>query len=416
MKLVLWMSSTSSMQDQQLPGTAAAYDLQWVMLVYTALLVGRLHQQQQGITPVQLHTTQPATKPSASAGTSSSTSSSRQGLGLRSGSASTSRQSSSKKALHAQQASSSSAAAGTRPAQGSVVPPYHLQVLRVAGVSPHRIEHLDELPPGSEFVSLGMLPAAAKILHIVLEERRGPLKLARRPQTAASGLETSSVSNGSRSSTPNGNSSSTTCGSSSSAASTSSTSGSSSATSGSGLSGSSSACNSNSAASGSSLSGSSNAASSSPSAGSAAAVQALLAPCSLMLGELLALHVNTGSNAANSFCEQVLMDVLVYNLWRSSMSLYQLVREQQTIEASQQQQQEPLQQEPLQQQHRVSETRLQDSWYKSCVEFIVPSLLHMRAAGITNAAEYALTATHLFEGLKRLLLPSLPALNSEFGC
>jgi hypothetical protein len=140
-----------------------------------------------------------------------------------------------------------------------------------------------------------------------------------------------------------------------------------------------------------------------------------------MLGELLALHVNTGSNAANSFCEQVLMDVLVYNLWRSSMSLYHLVREQQTIEASQQQQQEPLQQEPLQQeplqqQHRVSETRLQDSWYKSCVEFIVPSLLHMRAAGITNAAEYALTATHLFEGLKHLLLPCLPALNSEFGC
>jgi hypothetical protein len=95
-------------EDQHLPGSGAAHDLQWVLLMYIALLVGKLHQQQQGISPVQLHT-QPATYTSSSSNTSAGSSSGKKG--------------SSKKAARAQQASSSSARSDQSAGQHGATPP-----------------------------------------------------------------------------------------------------------------------------------------------------------------------------------------------------------------------------------------------------------------------------------------------------
>jgi hypothetical protein len=139
-KVVLQLSLFMQQADAW-DGCGAAHDLQWVMLVYAALLVGRLHQQQGGISPVQLHTTQPTTHP---IGSSSSSQRGPPGSSSNSSTASTSsagssnkgrsKKGSSKKASRAQQASSSAAAASP-PVKGSLVPPHHLQVLRTAGLA-----------------------------------------------------------------------------------------------------------------------------------------------------------------------------------------------------------------------------------------------------------------------------------------
>jgi hypothetical protein len=139
LQLSLFMSRQKA---QHMPGSDAAPDLQWVMLVYTALLVGKLHQQQQGVSPVQLHT-QPATHHSSAA-----SSSIHQGPEFHSSGSAGSR--SGKKGsikrgsrASAQQAPSSSSATASSQ-RGSAVPPHHLQVLQAAGVPVDRLmKHAD---------------------------------------------------------------------------------------------------------------------------------------------------------------------------------------------------------------------------------------------------------------------------------
>jgi hypothetical protein len=201
--------------DQQLPGSSAAHNLQWVMLVYTALLVAGLHRQQQGLTAVQLHTTQPASTDH------SNSSSIQQGLQTRIGANSSKRSSSSsagssriqstgkagsskkgtgKKASRASQASSSSATAttGSLLTQHSIVPPYHLDLLRVAGVRSFKDDR--ELTDAqSKLLNSTKLPAAVLVLHTLLQEL-GRAMLTEQRGTPSPAVATGSCSSSSSSS------------------------------------------------------------------------------------------------------------------------------------------------------------------------------------------------------------------------
>jgi hypothetical protein len=139
-KLTLRLFQTIRRSGDSPHGAGAAYDLQWVMVVYAAVLTGQLHKQQHGMTAVQLHTTEPATTDH------NSQQDTRNNDKAGSNKKSTSSKTSSSTA-GAQQASSSSAAASSRARRkhGSVVPPYHLQVLQAAGVPSLRLTDLDEL-------------------------------------------------------------------------------------------------------------------------------------------------------------------------------------------------------------------------------------------------------------------------------
>ena len=320
LQLFLFMNRREA---QHLPGSGAAPDLQWVMLVYTAMLVGKLHQRQQGVSPVQLHT-QPAPGSQGSAGSSSSSSSS-------------SKKGSSKKASRAQQASSSSAAASSQ--QGSMVPLHHLQVLHVAGVPVDRlIEYADLREHGSP--SGGAVPTAATAVNVLLQELQAHLELT--GPSSSSSSRRSSSSNSTHPSTSTGHGSS--------------------------------------------------ASSDIPSDG-VAAVLALLGPCSLVWGEFLALHLSTGVDEASPVAS---VTALVTSLWYTSVLLLEVAPAEQLPARTQQKQQQ-----------HVSKAYLQDSWYRSCVELIVPSLLHMRAAGAIAAADYSAAAGCFFERLELLLLERL---------
>jgi hypothetical protein len=316
LQLFLFMNRREA---QHLPGSGAAPDLQWVMLVHTALLVGKLYQQQQGVSPVQLHT-QPAPGSQGSAGSSSSNSSS---------SSSSSKKGSSKKASRAQQASSSSAAASSH--QGSMVLPHHLQVLQVAGVPVDRLTKFADL---REHGCGGAVPTAATAVNVLLQELQAHLQLTG-PSSSSSNSTHPSTSTGHSSSAP----------------------------------------------------------SEIPSNG-VAAVLALLGPCSLVWGEFLALHLSTGVDEASPVAS---VTALVTSLWYTSLLLLEVAPAEQLPAVTQQKQQ---------QQH-ASKAYMQDGWYRSCVELIVPSLLHMRAAGAIAAADYSAAAGCFFERLELLLLERL---------
>jgi hypothetical protein len=135
----------------------------------------------------------------------------------------------------------------------------------------------------------------------------------------------------------------------------------------------------------------------------AAAVLALLGPCSLVWGELLALHVSTGSDEAQPVGS---IAALVTSLWRTSLLVREQGAEQQASKAAAAQQQ---------QQRLDSKASFHDSWYRSCVELIVPLLLHMRAMGAISAADYSAAAGCFLERLELLLLKRLTVALLEGG-
>ena len=373
----------------QLPGGSAVHDLQWVMLVFTALLVGELHQRQQGLTAVQLHTTQPTTSASSSsiqqgpAGSSSASSSSASSSSAVKSKASTtgkgsskkgsSKKGSSKAGTGAQEASSSSSAASSRPLkkqQGSTVPPYHLQVLQAAGVSPHSLEHVKVFErPSIQMMESNIVPAAMLVLNYLLDKFSKHLMHTGQPQTSSTAAAAGTHSGTSTSSTTT-----------SSNASQSSNRG----------------------------------VSSMPVVGSAAAVLALLAPSSLMWGELLVLFAGEPTAAVHL----PRINWTVKQLWQTSLQivqrqaaakpygqLLQAVRMSGAHHASD----APVEQQLEENRRHASDcvqlqmTACQDSWYRSCVELIVPSLLHMRAAGTMDSARYATAAKFWFGRLENML-------------
>ena len=330
----------------QLPGSGAAHDLQWVMLVYAALLVGELHQQQQGLSAVQLHTTD------------TSSSSSRSSAG------------SSKKVSRAQQASTSSSTGTRVPSkqqQGSTVPPYHLQVLQAAGVTPHSLKwQFDSLKNHSlTLIESSIVPTALLVLATVLHELDQHLQhTGVSPAAAAAGADTGTSSGRSRTTT------------SSSSSNSSPTDG-----------------------------------STRPLVGGAAAVLALLAPCSLMWGELFVLFA--GSGAAEVQLRQA--DWAFKQVWQITLDIFQQQAAAKPISqvselllaaevSGVQLPPGELQQQQLDKKlRRLQMVACQDSWYKSCVELIVPALLHARAVGTLDSAHYAASAKFWFGRLDGML-------------
>lgn len=145
--------------------------------------------------------------------------------------------------------------------------------------------------------------------------------------------------------------------------------------------------------------------------GSSAAVVALLAPCSLVWGEFLALWMGTGSarETAKGFTA-----VMVVELWRTSWKAHFVARSEAAGQVDDSSGVVEMQEEPQQQEQQQQPVVLplmppvsQQNAYRSCVELIVPSLLHMRAAHTADAAEYATVAAFCFEQLELLLLACL---------
>ena len=377
-KLALWLFIRPEKHagKLQLPASGAAYELQWVLLVYTAHLVSELHQQQQGISLVQLHTNQLTADTTSngqqgSPGSSSSTGSSSVGKNKTSSNGKGSQKGSSRKASQAQQASSSNTAASRvlGKQQGSVVPPYHLQVLETAGVLPHSLTtYFDSI----QLIEGGVISIALMVLCTVLHELGQHLSHIGQPQAAATtGADA-------------GTSSSSTCNSSATTITTTSNSSHSSTMDG----------------------------SSRPLAGSAAAVLALLPPSSLMWGELLVFLAGAGAAAAVNLLK---VEGLVVWAWHTSLhsvqqqaSVVQVDQLPQLLRAVELAGVQLAPDMPLEQQleEKLSElqmTACQDSWYRSCVELIVPSLLHMRAAGTMDSARYATAAKSWFGRLEVML-------------
>jgi hypothetical protein len=335
-------------QGYVLPGSGGVHNLQWVMLVYAAMLVGQLHNQQGGMSVVQLHITQP----NADAGSSSS--SSQQGdqssggagssaatsgnVSSRKSKQGSSKKGDNKKATQAQQASSSSPAAASGPTQQqcSVVPPYHLQLLRVAGVLPHSIEGFDKDALAQH------LFAAKLVLSVLLDDLNPHLHLTVQPQPAAAATAAAAAGPGASTSTSSHHSS---------------------------------------------------AADSSPSGGTAAAVLALLDPCSLMWGQCLALLVGPTCPGASGATDKTAQRVLsaAVRLWRSNCKT---TRQATVMQAMSQ----PAAQSML---HMALG---QHGCYKSCVELMVPCLLHMRAVGAISAEQYTGDGANLFHELHVLLM------------
>jgi hypothetical protein len=344
---------TKAHAEKQLLGSGAAHDLRWVMLVYTALLVGRLHHQQQGLTAVQLHVAQPASTDHSSSSTQAPQNRGSAGSSSASSSNKSTRKKASKTASRAQQASSSSAAASkTAPQQQvSVVPPYHSEVLRLAGLPSTQLADSDQLTATPDrLVGDILVPITVLVLSNLLHELQKHLKLQHHNAAAATGAATSSNSTSSHTSAT--------------------------------------ACS-------SSLAG-----------GPAAqqAVLALLAPCSLMWGEALALFAGAGLDSESL----THMSMVLEQVWYSGCEIIY----QQAIAVQAGQLADPLQavnsagepQEQLSQELRhLHWVAQQDSWYRSCVELIVPSLLHMKATGGMDSAAYAASARVWFRRLEVML-------------
>ena len=65
--------------------------------------------------------------------------------------------------------------------------------------------------------------------------------------------------------------------------------------------------------------------------------------------------------------------------------------------------------------HGVQTLLSADSWYRSCVELIVPSLLHMGAVGAINAERYRSAAGEWFKRLEHVVMTRLNAQQGELG-
>ena len=351
-KLVIWLLAAMHRTHpaNKLPGSAAAHDLQWVMLVYTALLVRKMHQQQHGISPVQLYTAQPSSADSSSrssrpSAAGSGTGSSSAGSSRAGSKKSISKQHSSKKASRAQQGSSSTSMLCKQ--HSSAVPPHHLEVLRAAGVEALDFNHWSKLTPGP----------LAGVLSCLLSELHSHQRVQR--QTAAGAEAGTAIA--------------TTTGSNSS---------------------------------------------SSSSGGSSAAVLALLAPCALMWGEYPALHVGTDEQVETAAGVRGALGSTVVNMWQTSWMIQHSTSLLAVGQAGEVVQREPQgqQQQPEGQTGSLPVVLRQDSWYRSCVELIVPCLLHMRAAGTMDAGHYAATAKFCFATLEMLLITCLAAGGGESNC
>ena len=184
---------------------------------------------------------------------------------------------------HVQQASSSAATFSLhRQQQASMVPPYHLQVLKAAGVPSLRLKDAEDHTNSPDMIiDSGMVPLAGIVLQTLLPELRDYLKLQDETAAAAAQVATANSSN-SHSSTTNG-----------STAASSNTTGSSTGS--------------------SSASGDTAAAA----AAAAAAVLALLDPCSLMLGEVLALFA--GADSATARLPE--FTSTVEHMWHNSLEI-----------------------------------------------------------------------------------------------
>jgi hypothetical protein len=259
---------------------------------------------------------------------------------------------SNKKGSRTQQASSSSsssAGASSRALkqhQGSRVHPYHLQVLSAAGVAPERFdiyaEHL------SVIVAADGLPTYMFTLYVVLRELEK--QQTGQTQDAAAGLDISSTGTGI-----------------SSAAGAS-------------------------ISSGGTTSSSSSSSNQGPSAGGPAAVLALLPLCSLMWGEFQALQCTPAAAAASL----VPVEVVVSGLWYTSFAIHTaaskhpaaMQRDPQGFDAGLRRTID----------HGVQTLLSADSWYRSCVELIMPSLLPMGAVGAINPERYRSAAGECSRG------------------
>jgi hypothetical protein len=280
-------------------------------MVYSALMVGHLHQQQGGAMVVQLHTAQPTTVSSGNTAMSSAGSSSQSSSNRASG-----KKGSSKKAPPAQQAShagSSSAAASSLSVLGSLVPPHHLQVLEVAGVA---FQNFDTA--ALRDTNASMLASVGIVLRFVLLAVSRNLLVQRlRASAGSAGWASTNASVAQLlSSTSMSLSNSSSMGASSSATSRELESG-----------------------------------------GPPAAVLALLAPCTLLWCELFALQPNMPG-----------ADAVLVSLWNTSWEIHQFAARRASgatglQEGPQQQQQQEQEQAEVQ---SYLQYISQDSWYRSC--------------------------------------------------
>lgn len=147
--------------------------------------------------------------------------------------------------------------------------------------------------------------------------------------------------------------------------------------------------------------------------GSSAAVVALLAPCSLVWGEFLALRMGTCS-ARETAMGHTAVGGMVVDLWHISWKAHFVAQSEAAGQVDDSSGVVEMQEEPQQQEQQQQPVVLplmppvsQQNAYRSCVELIVPSLLHMRAAHTADAAEYATVAAFCFEQLELLLLACL---------
>jgi hypothetical protein len=131
-----------------------------------------------------------------------------------------------------------------------------------------------------------------------------------------------------------------------------------------------------------------------------------------MWGELLVLLAGAGAAAAVNLLK---VEGLVVWVWHTSLhsvqqqaSVVQVDQLPQLLRAVELAGVQLASDMPLEQQleEKLSElqmTACQDSWYRSCVELIVPSLLHMRAAGTLDDACFA-ASTKLWFGQLEVML------------
>jgi hypothetical protein len=118
-----------------------------------------------------------------------------------------------------------------------------------------------------------------------------------------------------------------------------------------------------------------------------------------MWGEYLALLLAPGSKHDE---QSVLVgqDALMMHLWDTSLAVARQALLWKVAEMQRDAQQQ--QQQRRQQRCDMQMVLCEDSWYRSCVELIVPSLLHMKAAGNFTVQQYTASAGVWFSLLAEL--------------
>jgi hypothetical protein len=137
-----------------------------------------------------------------------------------------------------------------------------------------------------------------------------------------------------------------------------------------------------------------------------------------MWGEFQALD----TDAAAAKAAVLPVETMVSGLWYTSLAIHTAASKQQ----------EAMQREPVGLlgqpfdtvfrrtiNHGVQSLLGTDSWYRSCVELIVPSLLYMRAVGTVDAGRYRSAAEEWFRRLDHVVMTRLNARGGErrlLGC